>query len=160
MALSDAAFANTKAWDHSPEAYKVIWRQYARAAIEAMRGPTSPMVEVGGVRPHEWGAIETVQDTYDLARAKWSAMIDAALSRPQDLSGPQRSEAAISVHDETKSTPPPVEREGLARIIDPWAMERAECDPETEEACAEAFAKADRIISLLGLTPSNTEERS
>ena len=52
----------------------------ARAAIEAMREPTSPMVEIGGIRPHEWEKVETVQDTYDLARRKWREQIDAALA--------------------------------------------------------------------------------
>jgi len=53
---------------------------FARAAIEAMREPTSQMVEVGGVRPIEWSRVVSVQDTYDLARVKWREMIDAALA--------------------------------------------------------------------------------
>lgn len=59
MALSDAAFANTKAWDHSPEAYKVIWRQYARAAIEAMREPTPAVLNAAvdaSYRDDRWDA--------------------------------------------------------------------------------------------------------
>jgi plasmid maintenance system antidote protein VapI len=44
-------------------------------------------------------------------------------------------------------------REKIARIIDPWPHDRAECDPETEEALIECFAKADCILAALSSIP-------
>ena len=66
------------------------YRFVARAAIEAMREPTDEMVAACWPLHHPWGANappaaerpDLFQTMTDLARADWSAMIDAALPSP------------------------------------------------------------------------------
>jgi len=81
-AIYDAQPRN-RPWEKLPHAQQEYCVTLARAAIEAMKAPTLPMVRAGFL------AITDYEDDYDLkvvvdlrANACWMKMLDAALSEP------------------------------------------------------------------------------
>jgi hypothetical protein len=77
---------NRLAWEEIDDGMRAIWRQHARAAIEAMREPTEAMVSAM-IGPHYVG-LDLEQATQRLQVCVWNAGIDAALSQPpHHLSG-------------------------------------------------------------------------
>lgn len=59
-----------------------VWR--ARAAIEAMRGPTPSMVEAGHIRDPLGCDVEHAESVYPVV---WDAMVDAALKGAEGEKG-------------------------------------------------------------------------
>lgn len=63
--------------DCEPLAGQIRFRELARAAIEAMRGPTEAMIKIGDDYTHCGGSCGN-----RAGRDTWQAMIDAALNEP------------------------------------------------------------------------------
>lgn len=80
--VSDAICEALSHWIDEPLHHKMAYDDASRAAIAAMREPTEWMVKSGQFVTSDWAHL-----TAESIRARWTSMIDAALS--DDPNAPQ-----------------------------------------------------------------------
>ncbi|CAN7303307.1 hypothetical protein LJR164_001581 [Phenylobacterium sp. LjRoot164] len=116
-----------------------------RALLSERKALRETQMSANNLPPRKW--VEAILNAITAAR------VDGIMGSDSLSSIVYAIEAARKIEALQRSREAPG-REEVARIIDPWAMDRAECDPETEAAREEALTKADAILALFSSSPT------